>query len=107
VRHRRPRAGFTHSVTRLAEEWWRLPLIFAAALFALSGPAHAFGRVNTVFYATLGGVTLGGIGVALGVLAAAPTRVRKDAARTRDAATGVGGAGADDMDQELRGRASA
>ena len=56
------------SVTRLAERSWRIPLVFAAVLFALSGPAHALGRVDAVFYASLGGVTLGGLGVVLGFL---------------------------------------
>jgi hypothetical protein len=60
--------GIAAAVTRLAERSWRVPLVFAAILFALSGPAHALGRVDAVFYASLGGVTLGGIGVVLGVL---------------------------------------
>jgi hypothetical protein len=39
----------------------------AALLFALSGPAHAFGLVDAVFYAALIGVALGAAAVPLGL----------------------------------------
>jgi arabinofuranan 3-O-arabinosyltransferase len=60
------------AAARLAERWWRLPLVFAAILFALSGPAHALGRIDAVFYATLVAVTLGAVGVLLGLVASMP-----------------------------------
>lgn len=60
--------GLWAALTRLAERTWRIPLAFAAVVFALSGPAHSLGRVDAVFYASLGGVALGGLGVVLGVL---------------------------------------
>jgi hypothetical protein len=56
------------SMAALAERIWRLPLLFASALFALSGPAHAFGRTDAVFLASLVGVTLGAVAVPLGLL---------------------------------------
>jgi arabinofuranan 3-O-arabinosyltransferase len=65
------------AVARFAEGWWRPPLVFAAVLFALSGPAHAVGRIDAVYYATLAGVTLGAVGVALGILAGMPVRPGK------------------------------
>ncbi len=57
------------SLARLAARSWRLPLIVASVLFAVSGPIHSLGRFDTVFYASLVGVALGGIGVGLGYLA--------------------------------------
>lgn len=57
------------SLGELAERWWRAPLALAAAIFALSGPAHALGRTDAVFYASLAGVTLGAVAVPLGLLA--------------------------------------
>jgi hypothetical protein len=65
------------AAARLAERWWRLPLVFAAILFVLSGPAHALGRIDAVFYATLVGVTLGAVGVLLGLVASMPVLSRK------------------------------
>jgi hypothetical protein len=56
------------SLAGLADRIWRLPLLLAAALFALSGPAHAFGRTDAVFLASLVGVTLGAVAVPLGLL---------------------------------------
>ncbi|GEM_PF-5755691 len=70
------RSGVVATAARLAEGVWRMPLVFAAALFALSGPAHALGRISAVFYATLAAVTLGAVGVGLGLLACLPPRRR-------------------------------
>ncbi len=51
----------------IAEQMWRPLLATAALLFALSGPAHALGFVDAVFYAALAGVTLGAAAVPLGL----------------------------------------
>jgi hypothetical protein len=56
------------SLGELAERWWRPPLALSATLFALSGPAHALGRIDAVFYASLAGVTLGAAAIPLGLM---------------------------------------
>jgi len=63
------------ATARFADRWWRAPLVLAATVFAASGPAHALGRADAVFYASLGGVGLGGLGVVLGCLAQVPEYV--------------------------------
>jgi arabinofuranan 3-O-arabinosyltransferase len=63
-RHRRrrdPRA--------LAGRWWRPALAVAVVLFAVSGPAHAFGRTTVVFWLCLVGLALATAAVPLGLLA--------------------------------------
>jgi hypothetical protein len=67
-RHPRFQRVLTRASTT-AERLWRAPLVLAAVLFALSGPAHALGRTDAVFYASLAGLTLGGAAVPLGLLA--------------------------------------
>jgi hypothetical protein len=68
-RHRRP------SVVRAqAERLWRWPLAVAVAIFAVSGPLHALGWTDLVYYASLGGLTLGGLAIPLGLLGLRKTR---------------------------------
>ena len=67
-RHPRFQRVLTRASTT-AERLWRAPLVLASVLFALSGPAHALGRTDAVFYASLAGLTLGGAAVPLGLLA--------------------------------------
>ena len=52
----------------LAERSWRLPLALAVTLFAISGPAHALGHTDLVYYLVLGGLASGGFAVPLGWL---------------------------------------
>ena len=51
-----------------SDRLWQWPLVSAAAIFALSGPLHAFGHTDLVYYASLGGLTLGGLAVPVGLL---------------------------------------
>ena len=76
----------TDRVAARADRLWRPPLVLASALFALSGPAQALGKTDTVFYAALAGLTLGGIAVPLGLLA---LRTPSTIARTASTAAGA------------------
>ena len=52
----------------LADRLWRVPLVLAAVIFAACGPAHALGRTDLVYYASLVGLALSAIAVPLGLL---------------------------------------
>ncbi|GLY98704.1 hypothetical protein [Actinoplanes sp. NBRC 103695] len=62
-RHRRPSV-----VPARADRLWRWPLAVAVVIFAVSGPLHAMGWTDLVYYASLGGLTLGGLAVPVGLL---------------------------------------
>ena len=62
-RHRRPSA-----LGEQAERLWRWPLTVAVIIFAVSGPLHSLGYTDLVYYASLGGLTLGGLALPLGLL---------------------------------------
>jgi hypothetical protein len=51
-----------------ADQLWRVLLVLASVIFALSGPIHAIGQVDLVFYASLAGLTLGALAVLLALL---------------------------------------
>jgi hypothetical protein len=57
------------SLGEMSVNLWRPPLALASVLFILSGPAHALGRIDAVFYAALMGVTLAAVSVPLGLMA--------------------------------------
>jgi hypothetical protein len=63
ARHRRPPV-----LPELAERLWRWPLATAVVIFAACGPLHALGYIDLVYYAVLGGMTLGGLAVPMGLL---------------------------------------
>lgn len=63
ARHRRPSL-----LPAQADRLWRWPLVVAVVIFAASGPLHAFGYTDLVYYASLGGLTLGGLALPLGLL---------------------------------------
>ncbi|BEL07952.1 hypothetical protein Q0Z83_061430 [Actinoplanes sichuanensis] len=65
ARHRRRRRDLRARAVRL----WRPALLAAVVLFALSGPAHAFGRTTVVFWMVLIGLALAAAAVPLGLLA--------------------------------------
>lgn len=56
-------------LSRLSARLWRPTLVLAAVVFAVSGPLHAAGYTDAVFYAALAGLTLAGAAVPLGLLA--------------------------------------
>ena len=71
-RHRRP-----SELGRQAERLWRWPLAVAVIIFAVSGPLHSLGHTDLVYYASLGGLTLGGLALPLGLLGLGSRRPRR------------------------------
>ena len=63
-RHSRPRRR--PDLPALAERSWRLPLALAAGIFAVSGPAHALGHTDVVYYLVLGALALGAVALTAG-----------------------------------------
>jgi hypothetical protein len=54
---------------RLAERLWRWPLLLAAGLLALCGPATSLGRTGVVLPCALAAVALTALAVPLGLFA--------------------------------------
>ena len=71
ARHRR-----ASDLPERADRLWRWPLATAVAIFAVSGPLQALGFTDLVYYASLGGLTLGGLAVPMGLIGLARRRWR-------------------------------
>lgn len=52
----------------LADRLWRVLLVLAAVIFAACGPAHALGKADLVYFASLIGLALSAVAVPLGLL---------------------------------------